>query len=210
MDSEQASKWISATRFAPFMEAAGGDREQALALYEWHGALAATCFGAMHHFEVLVRNAIDGELGREDPESPMTETWLLDFEILRVDGVKQVIVAAERLGKEHAITRSRIVAGLPFGFWSGLFGGRYEDLWRRRLRHAFPHAKERKDLSVPMEALRRFRNRLAHHDSILQQGVRERHGDMLRVAGFVDPAARTWIESSSGVAELLAQRPGKG
>jgi hypothetical protein len=210
MDSGQVSAWISVPRLAPFVEAVGGDRERALALYEWHGELAAACFGAMHHFEVLVRNAIDSELGRGDPESPLTATWLLDFDTLRPDGVKQVIVAAERLGKGQAITRSRIVAGLPFGFWSGLFGGRYEDLWRHRLRHAFAHAGERKELSVPMEALRRFRNRLAHHDSILQEAVEERQRDMLRIAGFIDPVAESWLESTSGIAGLLAQRPGGG
>ena len=207
MDSGQVSAWISAPRFAPFVEAAGGDRERALALYKWHGELAAACFGAMHHFEVLVRNAIDSELAQGDPESPLTATWLLDFDILRTDGVKQVIVAAERLGKDQGITRSRIVAGLPFGFWAGLFGGRYEDLWRGRLRHAFAHAGERKELSVPMESLRRFRNRLAHHDSILQQAVDARHRDMLRVASFIDPAAESWLKSMSGIAGLLAQRP---
>jgi hypothetical protein len=40
-----------------------------------------------------------------------------------------------------------------------------------------------------MEALRRFRNRLAHHDSILFQPVAARYDDMLTIAAFIDPAA---------------------
>lgn len=105
------------------------------------------------------------------------------------------------------MTRGRVVAGLSFGFWSGLFGPRYEELWRHRLRHAFPHAKERKDLSAGMEALRRFRNRLAHHDSILSQPVGARHEDMLRIAAFIDPAAKTWLQATSQVDGVLGSRP---
>jgi hypothetical protein len=55
--------------------------------------------------------------------------------------------------------------------------------------------------------LRRFRNRLAHHDSILQEAVDARHRDMLRIGGFIDPVAESWLESMSGIAGLLAQRP---
>jgi hypothetical protein len=136
MDSRQLIHWISRPRFAPFLEASGNDPARALALYEWHGQLASACFGAMHHFEVLVRNAIDAELGKGHADEPLKQTWLLDFDILRPDGVKQVIVAVERLERGKAISRARIVAGLSFRFWSGLLGGRYEELWRHRLRHA--------------------------------------------------------------------------
>jgi len=207
MDSQQVAAWISTSRFSPFMDAAGQDRARAVTLYEWHGELAAACFGTMHHFEVLVRNAIDAELGKGHPDTPLTHTWLLDFDVLRPDGVKQVIVAVERLERGKTITRGRIVAGLSFGFWSGLFGPRYEELWRHRLRHAFPFAKERKDLSARMQALRRFRNRLAHHDSILFQPVAARYEDMLTVAAFIDPAAKQWLQTTSRVDDLLTTRP---
>jgi hypothetical protein len=165
-------------------------------LYERHGELAAACFGTMHHFEVLMRNAIDDGLGKGHPDAPLTQPGLLDFDVLRPDGVKQVIVAAERLEKGKTITRGRIVAGLSFGFWSGLFGPRYEELWRHRLLHAFPLAKDREDLSARMEARRRFRNRLAHHDSILVQPVAARYHDMLTIAAFIDPAAERSLQNN--------------
>lgn len=207
MESERTAEWISASRLAPFLKAAGGNLDAALALYHWHARVAAACFLTMHHLEVLVRNAIDGELGNEHPDAPLTQTWLMDFDVLRPDAVKQVIVAVERLEKGKAITRGRVIAALSFGFWSGLFGGRYEELWRHRLRHAFPHAKERKDLSARMDPLRRFRNRLAHHDSILNQPIQERHSQMLELAAFVDPLAGEWLATTSDVQRLLSQRP---
>ncbi len=33
---------------------------------------------------------------------------------------------------------------------------------------------------------------------------------MLRIAGFIDPVAESWLESTSGIAGLLAQRPSGG
>jgi hypothetical protein len=108
----------------------------------------------MRDFEILVRNAIDTELGHGQPDAPLTRTWLMDFDVLRPDGVKQVIVAVEQLERRKPMTRGRVIASLSFGFWSGLFGPRYEELWRHRLRHAFPHAKERTELSAPVDALR--------------------------------------------------------
>ncbi len=54
----------------------------------------------VHHFEVLLRNAIDSVLGDGQPQAPIKDTWLMDFDVLQPDGVKQVIVSVERLDDE--------------------------------------------------------------------------------------------------------------
>jgi hypothetical protein len=138
VDGQQAHAWLSAARFEPFLVAAEDDHTRAIALYDWHAEVAAACFGMVHHFEVLLRNAIDGVLGDGQPQAPIKDTWLMDFDILQPDGVKQVIVAVERLEQGKAITRGRVIAGVSFGFWAGLFSKSYEELWRHRLRQAFP------------------------------------------------------------------------
>jgi hypothetical protein len=207
MDSERIAEWISAPRLKPFLDASGGNLAAALDLYDWHAKLSAACFHSMHHVEVLLRNAIDDQLGEGHPDEPLTETWLMDFAVLRPDAVKQVITAVERVGKGKQITRGRVIASLSFRFWSGLFGRQYEELWRQQLRHAFPGAKERKDLSVRLEALRRFRNRLAHHDSVLHQPVEERLNQMIEVVSYVDAGAAEWVADSSDVTRLLHERP---
>jgi hypothetical protein len=132
----------------------------------------------------------------------------MDFAVLQPNGVKQVIVAVERLEKGKDITRSRVIAGVSFGFWAGLFSKDYEELWRQRLRHAFPHgALTRKDLTQSMRLAQRFRNRVAHHDCLLGQPVRQRVQDMKRIAGWIDPAARSWLETQCSVGALLADKP---
>ena len=200
--------WISEERLYPFLRAVEGDEAAAIALYDWHAELLAASFGVMHHFEVLVRNAIDRQRGDGQPQTQLKDTWLLDFQILQPGAIKQVIIAVERLERGKAITRGRVVAGLSFGFWSGLFGGRYEELWRQSLRHAFPRAMQRKDVSKRLDDLRRFRNRLARHDNILDQRVDERLQQMIEVAYFVDPAAARWLHQRSAVTRILQRRPG--
>lgn len=208
MDEHQARSWLSEPRYARFLEAAEGDHERAVALYEWHARLTVASFGLIHHFEVLLRNAIDGTLGTGQLQTPIKETWLLDFEILQPDGIKQVITALERLEKGKIVTRGRIVAGLSFGFWAGLFGRRYEELWRHRLRAVFPHGTlTRKDLSTKMRLIQHFRNRVAHHDSLLDQDIQARLDDMLAIAGWIDPAARVWLAEHTDAVDILQQMP---
>jgi hypothetical protein len=99
MDAKRIASWISESRLQPFVDAAGGDLDAALDLYGWHARLSAACFHAMHHVEVVLRNAVDGQLGKDHPDEPLTQTWLMDFAVLRPDAVKQVITAVERVGK---------------------------------------------------------------------------------------------------------------
>lgn len=100
------------------------------------------------------------------------------------------------------------MAGVSFGFWAGLFSKRYEELWRHRLRYAFPHGSvTRKDLTQRMRLLQRFRNRVAHHDCLLRQNVGERAEDMLLIAGWIDPDAAMWLRERSRVHSLLAAKP---
>jgi hypothetical protein len=110
-----------------------------VAVYEWHAELTVASFGLLHHFEVLLRNAIDHALGAGQPQTTIKDTWLLDFATLQPDAIKQVIIAIERLEEGKLVTHGRVVAGLSFGFWAWLFGRRYEELWRHRLRGVFPH-----------------------------------------------------------------------
>lgn len=123
--------------------------------------------------------------------------------------MRRVITAIERLERDRSITRGRVVAGLSFAFWAGLFGRPYEELWRHHLRFAFPacHLLVRTAVSGRMKELQRFRNRVAHHDSLLSQDVPARLEDMLVIAGWIDPAARAWLEHQSDALALVRARP---
>jgi hypothetical protein len=52
-----------------------------------------------------------------------------------------------------------------------------------------------------------FRNRLAHHETILSRPIASHYREMLTLAGLIDPEARTWIDSISRVDQVLGERP---
>jgi hypothetical protein len=206
--TSEASRWISAPRFAPFILEGDGGHARAVKLYEWDGALAAACLEVVRNVEVLLRNSIHAELRSTRPSNAL-RSWLLDPDLLdagELGRVNEAIAHAKR--SKHELTEDRVVAALPFGFWARLLGTRYEELWRHTLRAAFPNGDgTRRQIAGFVNRIAQFRNRLAHHESLLDQPVADRHRDMLSLAAAISGPASTWIGARSRVPRLLAARP---
>ena len=58
-----------------------------------------------------------------------------------------------------------------------------------------------------MRSIQAFRNRVAHHDCLLNQPVRDRYDEMIRISGWIDAHAATWLERQSAVIALLSSKP---
>ncbi|UGT69143.1 hypothetical protein LTT66_02720 [Nocardia gipuzkoensis] len=63
----EVSRYLSSPRMAPHLTAASGDRDLALALYQWNLQLAAALQEVLGVVEVVVRNAIDEQLRAWNP-----------------------------------------------------------------------------------------------------------------------------------------------
>lgn len=213
MKPEQAEKWLSQPRFQNFLTAAGGDHDSAVALYLWNAEISAAILGTLHHVEVLLRNAIDCRFPASDPERQISicsaETWLTDPRILGDLGREKVNEAIARLtGETRRPTRPRLVASLTFGFWSALFAGRYEDLWRSDLRVVFPNGNgKRNQVRSALSRVQQLRNQTAHHEAIFGRNLEKDHEVMLEIAGFIDGDARDYIGNISRIDTVLAARP---
>jgi hypothetical protein len=199
---------LSEPRMAPYLRATGGDERVALDLYEWSARTSSAAFEVVGHVEVLLRNALDRCLRQHFREEQCGIPWFL----LPTPGGEHVAdaVAAVRerlrpLGKE---SRHQIIAGLTFGFWTGLVGTKYEDLWRDCLHKAFPHSSgKRKQVAVAVERVRRFRNRLAHHDSTFNVDIPFEHRQVIELASYIDATAAAWLQRCSNVMAVYAERP---
>ena len=205
---------FSPERLGTYVQAAQGDREKALRLYTWNTALCAAFYGPLQALEVALRNAAHRELtkcyGEDWYDNPAA-----GFDRSSRERIADAKIVAARAG--HAVTPSRMVAALSFGFWVALLrsGGRidraghkadYEmTLWRPALRAAFPH---RTPLTRPqahraLDRLRLLRNRVAHHEPIFEQSLVEDYHRILDVAGWISADVRGWIERHSRVPALL-------
>jgi hypothetical protein len=204
---------LSVDRLAPYRVAVPArDLQAALRLYEWNSAVAAAFFQDLGHLEVLLRNALNDELVAWHTRAGRAGHWYDDPAGV-LDGRRHEDLAAarDRLRREGKTeTPGRIVAELNFGFWRFLLAHRYQTvLWAPALRLAFPHLQPRRlDLVYdPVQRLNKLRNRIAHHEPIHPLDLHALHGDLLRIVGYIDPAAEAWLSTLSTVPTQLQQRP---
>ncbi|WP_245372944.1 hypothetical protein [Crossiella equi] len=198
---------LSEPRMTPYLSMAG-DRATALKLYEWSARTSAAAFELVGHVEVLLRNALDACLREHFDEDRRGIPWFLLPLPGGEDAAQAIAVVRERLRQENREYRHQVIAGLSFGFWTGLLGPKYEELWRAGLRHAFPGSDgTRKQVVAAAERVRKFRNRLAHHDSVIKVDIPFQERSVLELAGYISPDAATWLRHSTSVMEIYAQRP---
>jgi len=198
-----------------------GDPGQALRLHGWNTAISAAFYGPLRCLEVAFRNAVDRTLTRTyGPawfDNPRTG--------LNVMALQRIAEAKDDLRRgRYPQDRPHLVAALSLGFWVSLLGrggdrpvhggskADYErTLWRPSLHHAFAHARlSRGQAHQPLDHLRTFRNRIAHHEPIFHRHLRADYASLLNVAGWICPVTRDWIVHHNRVEALLARPPQDG
>ena len=89
-----------------------------------------------------------------------------------------------------------------------MLGTKYQELWRAAIRHAFPAGDgTRKQVAVLVEAVRKFRNRLAHHDSVLAVDIPFEVSRVHSLAALCGPAIAAWLRSVDRTVEVYRTRP---
>jgi hypothetical protein len=210
--SEVLERRLSVARLRPYRQAVGGDLDQALALYSWNTLAAGAFFEDLGHLEVVLRNALHVELEAWHTRMDRPGEWYDDpARLLDPHRLDDIAAARYRLARNRQVeTPGKVLAELMFGFWRFLLDKKYQTrLWAPALRHAFPQLQpqRRVDVYEPVDRLYKLRNRIAHHEPIHHFGLVEHHADLLRVAGFIDPAVETWLAANSRVPRTLATRP---
>src|SRR5699024_9030789 len=196
-------RWVSAERFNEYRIAACDDLDLASRLYEWNAEASAALFEIIHHFEVLLRNAIVAQLlnDGQSPALPPGTPW--------IQGAKSIDEVASRLTKRgKSVTAGRVYSGLTVGCWQSMFGHGYEVLWRHSLQYVFRHSKaDRSVIATYLESLNQLRNRIAHHGSRVELDVTVEAQKIFRLTGWIDEDAEKWLRSVERVSVIGTQRP---
>lgn len=202
------SQALSPHRFAPYLAEAGGDVDAALRLYEWSAQMSSASFEVVAHAEVVMRNAIDRAISAHYNDDARSIPWLLSEPPMDAQASRRVAEVRDRLRPQGRDSRHQLVAGLSFGFWSGMLGTKYEELWRSAIRHAFPAGDgTRKQAAVLIEAVRKFRNRLAHHDSILGVDIPFEVARVHALAALLGEDVAAWLRSLDRTGDVYRDRP---
>lgn len=192
---------ISEERFTTFLRIADGDGRRALQFYTRNIALGAAFHGPLQALEITLRNAV---------HHSMTETyglaWLTSAPLRAPEqqAVHKAMQSLEQSGKPK--TPSRLVAASNLGFWVALFAKKYDaSLWRTALHRLFGADWPRADVHESLNRLRTLRNRIAHHEPILQRHLRADHNGILSILDALSPDAANWVAHHSRVPQILAE-----
>lgn len=211
--------WLSEPRLDRYLNECHGDAELAFRLYAWNGRLASAFLRDLSDLEVLVRNSFDRSVQDQwsgdahwliDARSPvLVVKWNDDGtdgnHVLR-DGVMRAVAKAGGLG---AAPPGKIVAELMFGFWTALVTKpREHDLWTPYISRAFVSPRpKRKDVSSKMFSLNGLRNRVAHHEPLINYDLPKMHERILELSGWISPEVREHIEKETQVPTVIEERP---
>ena len=192
---------ISKERFATYLRIARGDRRRALQLYAYNAALGSAFHGPLQALEVTLRNAVH--------DAMTVDNGVRWFESPQLDHPQQDAVTKAEIKLGNATgphDPGRVVAELSFGFWVALFARRYEEaLWRTTLHECFDPTPARRHLHDRLNGLLALRNRIAHHEPILERNLQAKHDAILWVLGRLSPEMEAWVRHHSRVSEVLAQ-----
>ncbi|MBF6358303.1 hypothetical protein IU449_27780 [Nocardia higoensis] len=206
---------MSAGRFDRYAQVAGSDAAGER-LYEWNQLASGAWHETLGSFEIVLRNALDAQLisyhqrvlnGNGDWYADPKMPW----------GTKSRLAQSVRKARERATlnysiseVHGKVVAELTFGFWRYTLANTFQGtLWAQAYRHAFPHLRPRKRIAVydPIVDLHELRNRVAHHEPIHAVDHAVRLSELLQVLGWIDPAAAAWVDATSRIPAVLANRP---
>lgn len=191
----------------------------------WNIEISSAFWGPISGVEIALRNALHRSL----VEHFARDDWW-NHPSVEADDVEEARDTERRLARQHARRyRNRdsvppppgpddVVAALSFGFWSSILESPKRRLeqykyWHACLHRAVPNwhhrpndASVRKAFRRRVELLRKFRNRIAHHEPIHERRLLDDHTALVAVAGFMHADLSLFIRDNSRVPEVLARR----
>jgi hypothetical protein len=198
---------FTSARLAPYEEAAAHGCTHAEDLYRWNLQVSEAFLPALSCLEISMRNAMHKQLAATYGHAD----WWASAPLDQHDA--SVVQRAwndlfRRKGGDPGT--DDIVAELSFGFWVSLLSTRYDrHFWVPALHRAFPdYHGSRRALHDNLDATRRFRNRVMHHEPVHHRHLAADHAKIYRLLGYIEPEAVAWLREFDRVPEILAERPG--
>ena len=163
--------------------------------------LAESFYVPLQVLEVCLRNKIDAS---------MTQTygsgWLLDSAAAPLTDFSRRLVNEAIKNISGEVRHGKVVAEIKFAFWVGLLAKSYDQtIWRSACHKAFSSAggKKRSQVHGRLNAIRRFRNRIAHHEPIFQKDIELLHAEIIEATGWMCISTSQWSDHHSRTIKIL-------
>ncbi|MCA6951890.1 hypothetical protein [Pectobacterium polaris] len=219
MSSNSIKDSLSAARIGTYENIVGGptgllQTEKALKLYMWNAQISAAFFVPLHVCEVLTRNAIseviEAVYGDRWP-------WSIGFERslpIPIHGYKPKDDLIS--GRRNQPTTGKVIPELKFVFWQKMLTGRFDTrLWNNHILTAFPYAvaqglsaaQLRQNLYNDLETVRKLRNRIAHHEPIINRNLLDDFATIKRIIAYRCEHSVEWMQNNQMLLPLLTLKP---
>ena len=165
---------------------------------------------SLHICEVVIRNAvaeaIEQKFGAHWPWNPGFERTLIKIWKIELARARHRIAVG---------STGKVIAELKFAFWCNMLTASHDQhLWNASLHAVFPHLPlvlsvqgGRKLLYDDLDALRQFRNRIAHHEPIFAVKLAEQQARITRLIQLRNRETHQWLLDWEPVSTVLASRP---
>jgi hypothetical protein len=217
---------LSEERLSSYYTSDDSDVRDAVARYIWNLALGCAMQPALHALEITFRNHLFRASQKIVKGTTLSyrdvECWLdADPSLLEANEQVSVEDAKETLRQEKKeLTSGRLISKLSFGFWVSLCKRPYEQgrgsgpaLWPKLLVNGFPFLAEkpkrtRSDIYHRMDDIRRFRNRVSHHEAIWEEDLRYVHRRVLDTLGWMNTGLASTLRTVSLLDKIIDNGPG--
>jgi len=195
---------LSAPRLQGYSDPTDRDEGDRVARYAWNLALVNAIQPALHVLEIAFRNEMARAAGKITAgrgfRTGGIPSWLDAVPSMLMENERRKVAdAKERLVKDpRRWTEGDLIAKLDFGFWVALCRDSYADtpgdgprLWPRALEVAFQKRPRgvttRAEVYHRFDRIRKFRNRVAHHEPIWDRDYLAQHEYVLESLGWISP-----------------------
>ena len=137
------------------------------------------------------------------------DEWFQSGAPLSPDSERMIFDARDTLVKDRKpVIPGQMLAELKFAFWVGLLGPHYDStIWRKALYKAFlaRGGRPRREVHSRLNAIRRLRNRIAHHEPIFQKNnLEQAHDEIIEAISWMCRNTASWAQYHSRFAVVFA------
>jgi hypothetical protein len=185
-------KTISDQRLRGYLAEAGGNLDAALTLYERNTKLSESLYTPLQCLEICLRNTLNNQIVQT-----YGQDWMERGVPMLTQYARDQIAEARHELPDGSF--DDLVAVLRFSFWVSLLGPTYDaTLWRQSLHYGFRATAglRRSIVQRRLNAIRRFRNRVAHHEPIASRAY-GMHSEIIEAIGWMCQHTKAWAEHHS-------------
>lgn len=212
MDRKAIEKIISSERLKPYLRHHSNNFEKAIEHYKANIEISEAFYPLISILEVGLRNKINYQLIRRFKD----ENWFENSNFIKIVSSYQIDSISEArktiLKEKKSITPGKVVAELPFGFWTSLFDTKFEMTLWKYLRLAFPNCpksiRKRKTMSSKFNGIRKLRNRIFHHEPITWNlhVINNYRKEMIEGIDWLDKELVEWCNDLIHIEKIIEKR----